>query len=477
MEYINSIKDNVEWLGQTPWKTTYSSDNFEILYECAIKLIKKGLAFVCHLPKEESRKLREQQIPSPYRNRPIEENLKIFEEMRLGLWDEGAAVLRAKIDHKAPNTTLRDPAIYRVRYVPHPHAGSKWCIYPLYDFTHPICDSLEGISFSLCTLEFEIRRELYYWYLESLDMYRPYVWEFSRLNISNTVLSKRRLQTLVFGHHVNGWDDPRLLTIQGMRRRGYTPVGINDFCDLVSVTRNGNENVIGFGLLEHCIRKDLDATTKRTMAVINPVKVSITNLAADFEQVLDAPDFPTQPERGSHKVLFTNSVYVEREDTQLKDHKDFFGLAPGKFVGLKYAGVVKCLEVKTNDEGLIVEVIAEFVKDAPRPKTYLNWVSIREAIDCEIRLYNSLFTEDPTESKKDFLEIINPNSLVVHRNSKVNKNILPGLEHLSRFQFERQGYFALDFDSNVAKQQLVWNKIVGLSDTGKQKALQRVANA
>ncbi|KAL4465850.1 hypothetical protein ABPG74_004087 [Tetrahymena malaccensis] len=477
MEYINSIKDNVKWLGRTPFKTTYSSDNFEILYQCAIKLIKKGFAFVCHQNKEESRKFREQGIPSPFRDRPVEENLRIFEEMRLGLWDEGAAVLRAKIDYKSPNTTLRDPAIYRIRYVSHPHAGSKWCIYPLYDYTHPICDSLEGITYSLCTLEFEIRRELYYWYLEKLDMYRPYVWEFSRLNVSNTVLSKRKLQALVFGNHVKGWDDPRLLTIQGMRRRGYTPEGINAFCDLVSVTRNGNENVIGFQLLEHCIRKDLDNTTKRTMAVIDPVKVTITNLPDTYEQVLEAPDFPTQVERGSHKITFTNSVYVEREDTQLKDHKDFFGLAPGKVVGLKYAGVVKCIEVKAKD-GVVSEVIAEFIKDdPPKPKTYLNWVSSKEAFDCEVRIYNSLFTEDPTSSDKEFLELLNPNSLVFKNGAKINKNIIPELQHLSRFQFERQGYFAIDFDSDITKKTFVWNKIVGLSDTGKQKALQRVAQA
>lgn len=263
-----------------------------------------------------------------------------------------------------------------------------------------------------------------------------------------------------------------------MRRRGYTADGINDFCDLVSVTRNGNENVISFSLLEHCIRKDLDGTTKRTMAVLDPIKVTITNLDNAFEQVLDVPDFPSNPEKGSHKVVFANTVWVEREDTQVKDHKDFFGLAPGKCVGLKYAGVVKCTDVKTDKDGNITEVSAEFIKeDPPKPKTYLNWIAAKEAVDCEVRVYSCLFSEDPTESKKDFIELISPVSLIVKRNSKINKNIVHHLQHLSRFQFERQGYFALDVDSNIEKKTFVWNKVVGLSDTGKQKALQRVALA
>ncbi|EGR28605.1 hypothetical protein IMG5_171930 [Ichthyophthirius multifiliis] len=475
MEYINSIKDNVKWLGYEPWKVTYSSDNFDILYQYAVKLIKKGLAYVCHQNIEDGRKYRDEGLPSPYRDRPIEQNLKVFEEMRLGLWDEGSAVLRAKIDYKSPNTTLRDPAIYRIRYVSHPHAGNKWCIYPLYDYTHPICDSLEGITHSLCTLEFEIRRELYYWYLKSLQIYRPYVWEFSRLNVSSTVLSKRKLQTLVFDKHVNGWDDPRLLTIQGMRRRGYTPAGINDFCELVSVTRSGNENIIQFQLLEHCIRKDLDNVAKRTLAVVDPVLVKIVNLDDNFSLEIDAPDFPKYLERGSHKITLFNQVWVEREDTLMKDHKDFFGFAKGKIVGLKYAGVFKCLDVKADQNGVVQEVLIEFIKEnAPKPKTYVNWVSVKESLDCQVRLYECLFNEDPTESKKDLITIINKNSLVVKKNAKMNKRLVGLLNHLDRFQFERQGFFTVDFDSDLGKQQYVWNKTVGLSDTGRQKAMARV---
>lgn len=313
-EYIDNIIENVSWLGYKPWRTTYASDNFKILYDFAVKLIEKGKAYVCHQTKDEMKKSREDATPSPFRDRPIEENLRIFKEMKAGLWDEGKAMLRAKIDYKNPNTTLRDPVIYRIRYTSHPHAKNEWCVYPLYDFTHGICDSLEGITHSVCTLEFEIRRELYYWFLEQLDLYRPFVWEFSRLNISNNVVSKRKLRELVEKNFVKGWDDPRLLTLNGMRRRGYPADGINEFCDICSVTRSGNENIISFSYLEFIIRKELDYKAKRSLAVVDPVLVHITNLADDFFKSIQAPDFPKDKDGPTHTINFTNKIYVERED-------------------------------------------------------------------------------------------------------------------------------------------------------------------
>lgn len=324
--------------------------------------------------------------------------------------------------------------MYRIRYTPHPHVGDKWCIYPLYDYTHGISDSIEGISHSICTLEFEIRRELYYWYLEQLDIYRPFVWEFSRLNISNNVVSKRKLRTLVENNFVNGWDDPRLLTINGMRRRGYPASGINEFCDILSVTRSGNENMIDFHYLEFTIRKELDNVAKRTLAVIDPVVVHLVNLDKDFLKEIEASDFPRDKKSTTHKITLTNTVYVEREDISLIDHKDFFGLAPGQSAGLKYGCVIKVVEIKTDKEGNVTEVFAEAdLEISKKPKAFLNWISAKDSLDCEIRLYDVLFTDhEPLKLDDKWLEAYNKNSLIVKKGAKMNKH-LAGAKHLDTY--------------------------------------------
>lgn len=423
-EYILNIKKNVQWLGYTPYKITHASDNFGKLYEFAVQLIKKNKAFVCQQTKAEMNEYRKLGQPSPYRDRPIEESLKMFENMRRGLYEEGKVSLRLKIDPAHVNPTMRDPVAYRIKYTPHPHAKDKWCIYPMYDYTHGICDSLEHITHSLCTLEFEIRRDLYYWVLDQLEIYKPFVWEYSRLNISNTVLSKRKLHRLVFENKVQGWDDPRILTLNGLRRRGYTSEAINEFCDHIGVTRRGNENIISYTLLEHFIRKDLDNKARRTMAVLDPVKLTLVNIEENYAEKINAPDFPKDPSKGTHEIHLTKEIYVERQDIKLEDQADFFGIAPKKIVGLKYAHVIRILSVDINDKGEIIGVSAEMLKDSKeKPKSFLHWISSKESIDCETRLYEVLFTAHDPNELEDYLTAFNHNSKIVF-NSKINKNLL-----------------------------------------------------
>lgn len=424
-EYIVNIEKNVSWLGYKPWKITHASDLFEVLYNHALTLIKKDKAFICEQTKAEMQEARKAGIGSPHRNRPIEESLKMFDLMKKGYYEEGKVMLRLKIDPKHPNPTMRDPVIFRIKYTPHPHAGSNWCIYPVYDFTHCINDSIENITHSLCTLEFEIRRDLYYWILNELNLYKPIVWEYSRLNISHTVLSKRKLHRLVHENIVKGWDDPRIYTLNGLRRRGYTPEAINMFCDIVSVTRRGNENIISDYILEMCLRKDLDKKAKRTMAVIDPIKLTLTNVPEDYEREVEVLDFPKDPNSLKNIVTLRKNNFVERSDVLLNDAKGFFGIAPGKLVRLKYSFVIKVNKVVPDEKGEVALVEAEVIEDSKdKPKGVLHWISEKDAVSAEVRLYEALFTVENPNEVEDYLKALNPNSLKVVSGAKVNKYLL-----------------------------------------------------
>lgn len=337
-EFIEKIQENIKWLGYEPKNILFASDYFDRFYDYAIQLINNKKAFVCFLSKEKAKEIRENKEPSPYRETSVEENLKHFKLMRAGYYNEGEVVLRAKIDYTNPNTVLRDPPIYRIKFIPHPHAGDKWCIYPLYDFVHCISDSIEDITHSCCTLEFEIRRDLYYWILKELDLYRPYVWEYSRLNLSYNVLSKRKLTQLVDQKFVEGWDDPRLLTIAGIQRRGYTPEALNYFCDLISVSRKGNDKQLDIGLLEFVLRKDLKIRCPHAFGVIDPIPLTLINHDVDNVISKDVHGF-------SYDFTLSKVVYVERADVRKKDDKGFYGCAPGKMVRLRYGPFVKIIEV------------------------------------------------------------------------------------------------------------------------------------
>ena len=470
-EFIESVKENVNWLGYKPWKVTFASDYLQQLYEIAIKLIKKGLAYVDNLTKEQMSEYREQKRDSPYRNRTVEENLKLFNMMKQGRFEEKECCLRLKIDNRHSNPCMRDPVAYRIKYVPHPHAGSDWCIYPTYDFTHCLNDSLENITHSLCTLEFEIRRDSYYWLLEAAEMYRPFVWEYSRLNVSHIIVSKRKLLQLVNTHAVSGWNDPRMPTIDGLRRRGYTPDAINNFVDRVGVTRRGNENIISVTWLENSIRTDLDTKAQRTMAVIEPLKIVLKNVDKDI--TLDTFMFPKLKEKGGiRKVTLSKVIYIEKSDFQEKDDKDFYGLTKNQEVGLKYAGIIKVEEIVKNNKGVITEIICNYSPESKKTKGRIHWISEKDAVIVECRLYGYLFlSDDPFHSNEegegvshDPMDDLNPNSLVVKLNSMVNKDICKDIKKLDHFQFERVGYFVCDYDTDNSKGRYVFNLTVDLGD-------------
>ena len=476
-EFIESVKENVKWLGYTPWKVTFASDYLQQLYEIAIKLIKKGLAYVDNLSKEQISEYREKKKDSPYRNRTVEENLKLFNMMKQGRFEEKECCLRLKIDMQHANPCMRDPVAYRIKYVPHPHAGSDWCIYPTYDFTHCLNDSLENITHSLCTLEFEIRRDSYYWLLEAAEMYRPFVWEYSRLNVSHVVVSKRKLLQLVNSHAVTGWNDPRMPTIDGLRRRGYTPEAINNFVDRVGVTRRGNENIISISWLENSIRTDLDAKAPRTMAVVDPIKVVLKNLEKETE--IDTFLFPKLKEKGGiRKVTLSKVIYIERTDFQENDDKDFFGLTPKQEVGLKYAGVIKVEEVKKDSKGKIVEIICTYSPESKKTKGRIHWISEKDYVQAEVRLYGYLFlSDDPFHANEegvshDPMDDLNPNSLVTKMGALIHKDICKDLKHLDHFQFERIGYFVCDYDTQTEKGRYVFNLTVGLGDGKSEKMME-----
>ncbi len=450
LEFIDKIIEGVRWMGYTPKQILYASDYFPQIYNYAVELIKKGKAFVCHLNQEDGKALREDRKPSPYRDRPIEENIREFELMKAGFYEEGDCVLRAKIDYKHPNPTMRDPVIYRIMYVAHPHIGDKWCIYPLYDFVHSISDSIEDITHSLCTLEFEIRRDIYYWSLNELDLYKPYVWEYSRLNLSNNVLSKRKLIKMVQGKIVDGWDDPRLLTLDGMKRRGYPAEAINYFCDLISVTRRGNSNVLNFQLFEYYMRKNLNPISSHAFCVFDPIEVVIKNLSE--EMVLSPDNF-------KYKLNVSNSVYVDRNDVKQEDDPKFYGMAPNKIVRLRFGPFLKVLSVGPN------QVVAEIVEvaDFKKIKGNLHWVDVNNALTCEVREYSVPFkTKFPGKDTGNFLDDFDHDSKQIYQNAKISRNILESLSVEDKLQFERKGYYSLDYDTDLKIKKLVFNQIVSL---------------
>jgi glutaminyl-tRNA synthetase len=475
--YVKAIQEDVKWLG-FDWgdRFYYASDYFDKLYEYAVELIKKGKAYVDSLSQEEIRRYRgtltEPGKESPYRNRTVEENLELFERMKNGEFPEGSHVLRAKIDMAHPNLNMRDPVMYRIKYVSHYRTGNRWCIYPTYDFAHCISDSIEGITHSICTLEFEDHRPLYDWFLDELGIYHPQQIEFARLNLTYTVLSKRYLSILVKEGYVSGWDDPRMPTIRGLRRRGYTPEAIKDFCERIGVARRNS--LVDVALLEHCVREDLNKRAPRAMAVLRPLKLVIDNYPDDQVEELDAVNNPEDPSMGTRKVPFSKILYIERDDFRENPPKDYYRLAPGREVRLRYGYYVTCVDVVKDDKGEIVEIHCTYdpatrggwSPDGRKVKGTIHWVSARHAVPVEVRLYDHLFTrEDMTnlDEGEDFRKYINPNSLQVLYPCYVEPS-LANAPPESRYQFERLGYFAVDpVDSR--KDRLVFNRIVTLKDT------------
>ena len=485
VEYINAIKEDVRWLGYD-WEDReyYASDYFEQLYEWAEYLIKQGKAYVDDLSPEEISEYRGKAIrdgdkiitppgkDSPYRDRSVEENLDLFRRMRAGEFPDGTKTLRAKIDMSHPNINMRDPVMYRIMRATHPRTGDEWCIYPTYDWAHGQSDAIEGITHSLCTLEFEVHRPLYDWFLDNLPVpHRPRQIEFSRLNLTYTVLSKRRLLQLVEEGHVNGWDDPRMPTIAGLRRRGYTPESIRDFCSRIGVTKA--EGVVEYELLEYCLRQDLNKRAERRMAVLHPLKVVIDNYPEDQVEELEAINNPEDPSAGTRMVPFSKVLYIERDDFMENPVPKFYRLAPGREVRLRYAYFIRCTDVVKDEAGNIVEIHASYdpatrggdAPDGRKVKATLHWVSAAHAIAAEVRLYDRLFkAKNPlqVEDGKDWLDNLNPESLVVLTGCKLE----PSLAEVSpgdRFQFERVGYFCVDPDSKPGKP--VFNRTATLRDT------------
>jgi len=478
VEYVESIKEDIKWLG-FDWQEHlyYASDYFEKMYECAVKLIKKGLAYVCDLSAEEWEQYKGNlTVPGknpPGRSRSVEENLDLFERMRRGEFPDGAMVLRAKIDMASPNITMRDPAIYRIRHAHHHRQGDKWCIYPMYDFAHPLEDAIEKITHSLCTLEFEIHRPFYDWLLEALEWENPpKQTEFSRLNLTYTVMSKRKLLELVRDKHVSGWDDPRMPTVSGLRRRGVPPKAIRKFCELVGVTKFNATTDMAF--FEYCVREELNAEASRYMAVLDPVKVIIDNCAEDFVDELDAVNNPEKPEAGSRKVPFAKELYIDRADFMEEPVKGYFRLAPGKEVRLRYGYFITCTGVEKDSDGNITCIHATYdpatrggnAPDGRKVKGTIHWVAARHALPCEARIYDRLFTvEEPGAGDTDYLTQINPDSL------KVMQGFMePAMAEIAvgtTVQFERQGYFCKDKDSSAEK--AVFNRTVALKDSWSKK--------
>ena len=479
IEYVDSIKDDVRWLG-FDWQDRefYASDYYEQLYQFAETLVRKGVAYVDSLSADEIRQhrgtLTEPGKNSPYRDRSVDENLDLFRRMRAGEFADGTHVLRAKIDMASPNITMRDPVLYRIRHADHHRTGTAWCIYPMYDFAHPLSDAIEGVTHSLCTLEYVDHRPLYDWAIEhAAPASRPRQYEFARLNLNYTVMSKRKLLQLVEQRHVSGWDDPRMPTVSGLRRRGYTPESIRDFCARVGVAKK--ENVIDVGLLEHCIREDLNRRAPRAMAVLRPLKLVITNYPEGQTDQFEIAGHPDDAALGSRAVPFSREVYIEREDFMEEPPKKFFRLAPGREVRLRNAYLVTCTEVIKNAAGEIVELRGTYdpatrggdAPDGRKVKATLHWVSAAHAVDAGIRLYDRLFTaEDPegaaARDGADFTALLNPQSLEVLQGCKVEPSLARAASG-ARFQFERQGYFAVDPDS--APGGLVFNRTVSLKDS------------
>jgi glutaminyl-tRNA synthetase len=477
VEYVESIQEDIRWLG-FDWddRLFYASDYFEQLYQYAVQLIKLGQAYVCDLSAEEIREYRgtltEPGKDSPYRTRSVEENLDLFERMRAGEFEDGSRTLRVKIDMASPNINMRDPVIYRILHETHHRTGDQWCIYPMYDFAHGLSDSIEGITHSICTLEFEDHRPLYDWFLDQLNVYHPQQIEFARLNLSYTVMSKRKLLQLVGEGYVSGWDDPRMPTLSGFRRRGVTPEAIRDFCERIGVAKS--DNIVDIVLLEHCTRQDLEPGTPRVMAVLRPLRVVIDNYPEDQVEWLDADNHPGDPSMGTRQVPFSRVLYIERDDFREDPPRKYFRLAPGREVRLKHAYLITCERVvKDEQSGEVVELHCTYdpetrggaAPDGRKVRGTLHWVSAAHALEAEVRLYDHLFTKpDPYDvaDGSDFTANLNPNSLERLTSCRVEPSLagaLPG----RRYQFMRKGYFCVDPDSSAGA--LVFNRTVSLRDT------------
>ncbi len=472
-EYVDSIIEDVKWLGGNfEDRILYGSDYFEQMYKWAVELIKRGKAYVCDLSGEEIRKSRgtltEAGIDSPYRNRSVEENLDLLNRMRNGEFQNGEKTLRAKIDMASPNINLRDPIMYRIVHEEHHRQGNKWCIYPTYDWAHGLEDSIEGITHSICTLEFENHRPLYDWFLNELGIYHPQQIEFARLNLTYTVMSKRRLLQLVQEKYVDGWDDPRMPTVSGFRRRGYTPQSIQNFAEIIGVAKR--DALTDIALLEFAIRDDLNKHAQRAMAVLHPLKVVITNYP-DTTEELDGINNPEDPSMGSRKIPFGKEIYIEQSDFMEVPPKGYHRLFPGSEVRLRYAYIIKCEEAIKNNKGEVVELRCTYDPDTrsgtgtstKKVKGTIHWVSAEHAVDAEIRLYDRLFTVENPGAEENWLDLINPNSLEVIQAAKVEpflNDSKPG----DKFQFERNGYFCVD-TKYTTKDKLVFNRTVTLKDS------------
>ena len=474
-EYVDSIQEDVRWLGFEWDGLYYASDYFGQLYEWAVQLIRAGKAFVCDLSADEVREYRgtltEPGRESPYRNRTVEESLDLFERMKNGEFPDGSRTLRAKIDMASPNLNFRDPVMYRILHTEHHRTGADWCIYPMYDYAHGESDSIEKVTHSICTLEFENNRPLYNWFIEQLGIFPSRQFEFDRLNITYTLLSKRKLLTLVQEGHVKGWDDPRMPTLSGMRRRGYTPEAIRNFCASLSVSKTNN--TVELSALEYHVREDLNKRVPRVMAVLRPLRVVIDNYPEDLVEEMEAINNPEDPDAGTRTVPFSRVLYIEQDDFRELPPKGYYRLSPGREVRLRYGYLVTCNDVVKDNEGNVVELHCTYdpatrggnTPDGRKVKSTIHWVSAAHAVESEVRLYETMFTkENPSDvpEGEDFTANLNPNSLEVLTGCKVE----PGLRDApagSRYQFERLGYFCVDPDSNSEK--LVFNRTIGLRDT------------
>lgn len=472
-EYVDSIKEDIQWLGFQWEKELYASDYFETLYQYAVKLINKGLAYVDDSTSEEIAEQKGTPTQPGRRNRfaerSIEENLQLFEEMRAGKYKDGEKVLRAKIDMESSNMLMRDPLLYRIKHVRHHRTGNKWCIYPMYDFAHGQSDSIEGITHSICTMEFVPHREVYDWLIEKLEIFPSRQYEFARRNLTYTVMSKRKLLQLVNNKIVAGWDDPRMPTISGMRRRGYTPKSIRDFCDRIGIGKR--DNSVDLGLLEHFVREDLNKTAVRRMVVFDPVKVVITNYPDGEVEMLQAENNPEEETITYREVPFSKELYIEREDFMENPPKKYFRLAPGQMVRLKYAYIIQCDSVVKDEQGAIKEIHCSYLPESKsgadtsgvRPKGTLHWVSIAHAVSAELRMYDRLFTEEDMDNVPgEYTDYLNPDSLKIIPNAYAE----PALKEAKLgegYQFLRKGYFALDKDADA--DHLVFNRAVGLKDS------------
>ena len=479
-EYVEAIKEDIRWLGFT-WddRFYYASQYFDKMYECAEDLIRKGLAYVCELTPEQMREYRgDLTTParSPYRDRPIEESLDLFRRMKAGEFPNGAMTLRAKIDLASGNFNMRDPAIYRINHMPHHATGDKWCIYPMYDFAHPIEDAMEHITHSLCSLEFEAHRPLYNWVVEHCDLpSKPRQIEFARLGINYTVMSKRKLRKLVEDGRVAGWDDPRMPTLCGLRRRGYTPHSIRSFCERIGVAKAAS--TVEYAFLEHCLREDLNDSATRTMAVLHPLRLTVTNYPEGQTEIFEVENHPNHPEMGKREIPFSRDLWIEQDDFMEEKVGKFFRLFPGNEVRLKGAYVVKCTGCVKDADGNVTEVLCEYdpasrggdPADGRKVKSTIHWVEANEAVDAEVRLYSNLFTDpDPDAADKDFLECLNPDSLEILTGCKIERS-LAAAKAPESYQFMRLGYFCPD-NKDSTPEHPVFNRSVSLKDSDKPQA-------